>query len=482
MDSTTGRSRREQTWRRGGVIGPTLLVAGGVVFLLNSTGRLDWNVWWTLVRLWPVLLVAVGLDLLVGHRSVLGSLLVVAVIALAFAGGVWLHQNPTFAARALPAGEEIAQPRDGATAASITLAPANGSLRVQGGSSPANLLEGTLRQAGRPRVERTFAVEGGRAVFDLRGPGGDWWSPGPSPRAGAAPNWDLALAADLPTELIVHMGAGEAMLELTETAVTRVEVSQGLGASEVHLPAHGRVQARISGAIGQIVVVIPRGMEARISVSGGIAARDIAAEFARQGDQYVSAGYLGAADAVDMEISQAIGSIVVRRAPLGVASRPVTAWGRLRLLQLAVLALVLDLDRAVHEVEVLERLSRTALDGGCLLRRGACLDDEVGGEHVAGAIQRPDVRIMRRAHARDGRQPLQHLAHIHVLRDSLKEERQRLAQIPDHIDQHVQRDQHRKQRVEDADIAEEEYDAYHQHSRPAEHVLDQMPGDDPGAE
>jgi hypothetical protein len=314
MGTEKSERGRDRARRRGGVIWPTLLVAGGVVLLLNSTGRLDWSVWWTLVRLWPVLLVAAGLDILVGQRSVLGALLVAALIALAFVGGVWLHQNPALVARPVPAGQEIAQARDGATSAELTLEPANGSLRVRAARGTAYLLEGTLRQTGRQQVERSLALEDGRALLELRGPGGDWWSPGPGLRAGGAADWDLALAPDLPTDLIVRMGAGEALLDLTETAVSRVEVAQGVGAVEVRLPVHGRSQVKVSGAIGQIVVVIPRGVEARIEISGGIAARDIPAEFARQGDQYVSAGYPGAADGADVEISQAIGSIVVRRA------------------------------------------------------------------------------------------------------------------------------------------------------------------------
>ena len=65
--------------RRGSLVGPLILIGLGVVFLLNNLGILSWSVWEVIFRLWPILLVAIGLDLLVGRRSTLGSLLALAL-------------------------------------------------------------------------------------------------------------------------------------------------------------------------------------------------------------------------------------------------------------------------------------------------------------------------------------------------------------------------------------------------------------------
>ena len=85
----------ERPPRRGGLVGPAILVALGVVLLLNNLGYLGWGVWETLVRLWPLLLIAIGLDLMIGRRTILGSALV-ALLVLAALGmailwtGFWL--------------------------------------------------------------------------------------------------------------------------------------------------------------------------------------------------------------------------------------------------------------------------------------------------------------------------------------------------------------------------------------------------------
>ena len=75
--------------RRGSLVGPLILIGLGVVFLLNNLGALDWNVWEVIFSLWPVLLIAAGLDVLFGRRSGWGALvslmLIVALLAGAFA-------------------------------------------------------------------------------------------------------------------------------------------------------------------------------------------------------------------------------------------------------------------------------------------------------------------------------------------------------------------------------------------------------------
>ena len=46
---------------------PLIIVAGGVVLLLNTTGVLSWSAWSELGRLWPIAVIIFGLSL-VWHR------------------------------------------------------------------------------------------------------------------------------------------------------------------------------------------------------------------------------------------------------------------------------------------------------------------------------------------------------------------------------------------------------------------------------
>src|SRR4030081_150733 len=65
---TYGPPPATQRRRRGGVVGPLILIFLGGVFLLQNTGYLPPNFWFNLWRLWPVILVLVGIELLLANR------------------------------------------------------------------------------------------------------------------------------------------------------------------------------------------------------------------------------------------------------------------------------------------------------------------------------------------------------------------------------------------------------------------------------
>ena len=74
------------------MVGPLILIGLGLVFLLSNLGVLPENVWDYIWRLWPILLIAIGLDIVIGRRSVWGSLAVLVLI-LALLGVIFFATN-----------------------------------------------------------------------------------------------------------------------------------------------------------------------------------------------------------------------------------------------------------------------------------------------------------------------------------------------------------------------------------------------------
>jgi hypothetical protein len=50
--------------RISGFLLPAIIVAAGIVLLLNTTGVLSWSAWSELGRLWPVAVILFGLSIL----------------------------------------------------------------------------------------------------------------------------------------------------------------------------------------------------------------------------------------------------------------------------------------------------------------------------------------------------------------------------------------------------------------------------------
>jgi hypothetical protein len=295
--------------RRGGLVGPTILIGLGIVFLLNNLGVLGWNIWETLLRLWPVLLVAAGLDLILGRRSIWGSLLALVLTVAVIAAALWLSGAGVGSAQAARS-EEIAQPLGEADWAELTIDPGVGRLHLEAASDSPNLVEGTVGLTRREELAQEFTVQGQRAAFALRterasfGPFDTGW---PGQRL-----WELQVSPKVPLRLNANLGLGEMELDLSELTLEELDAELGLGQTVVTLPKEGRFEARIDGAIGQTVVVIPEDLAARVRLDTGISARRLPDDYRCADDVCTSPGYDTADHRADLEVSQAIGNVVIR--------------------------------------------------------------------------------------------------------------------------------------------------------------------------
>ena len=292
------------------LVGPVILIGLGIVFLLNNLGILAWSVWEVIFRLWPVLLIAAGLDLIIGRRSVWGSLLALVLTLVVLAGALRLF-GAGIGTGQVVTGDQVRQPLGGATQAQVIIAAGAGTLRIEALPESADLIKGLIRLGRGERVARDFAVEDNTATITLRSEGptfgpfiGGW---------GYERAWDLGLSPGVPLRLEISLGVGQSDVDLTGLTVSDLEVSMGVGYTRVILPDEGRFQAKIDGAIGQTIVVIPAGLAARIRVDTGLAASQLPAGYQRRGDVYTSPGYESAEDRVYLEVSQAIGNVTIRR-------------------------------------------------------------------------------------------------------------------------------------------------------------------------
>jgi hypothetical protein len=261
------------------------------------------------LRLWPVILIAFGLDILIGRRSLWLSLVGLVIMVGVLFGALWLFGASWSGGQALPS-EEVRQPLEGASAARVTIRPAVGVLRIAALPSADNLVEGTVRARRSERVTQDFSLEGDTAVFTLQGAGSSFIGP---VNANQGRGWELGLAPSIPIELDTGIGAGMSEIDLSELTITELNVSVGVGDTTVILPETGSFQGDVSGAIGQITIIVPRGMEVAIDADTGLASIDVPGDFLEEGDRFTSPGYASAQNRVELQVGQAIGNIAIRR-------------------------------------------------------------------------------------------------------------------------------------------------------------------------
>jgi hypothetical protein len=299
---------RQKPRRRVSLVGPVILIGLGIVFLLNNLGILDWNIWDVVFRLWPVLLIAAGLEVLIGRRSALGSLLALVLTLALVAGVVWLVSTGVV----LGPAEEISQPLGGATRAEVVISPAVGTLHLASLPESDNLIAGTIYPVKGEHIARDSEIEDDTMAFSLKSHGefhgpffGGW---------GSEQGWSLKLARSVPVDLAVDIGVGQAKLDLSDLNVTDLSTNMGIGQTSVTLPDRGRLQAHVEGGIGSLDIVIPSGMEARIHFDTGLVGRSLPNSYEDSGgDVYITPGYAGAGNRIDLEVELGIGAVTVRQ-------------------------------------------------------------------------------------------------------------------------------------------------------------------------
>ena len=293
--------------RTGGLVGPILLIGLGLIILMNNLGILNLSVWNVLFRLWPLILIAMGVDFLIGRRSILGSLVALVLIVAVFVIGVLLmgtRIEPSFST------EKIRHSLGDATSAEVSVNPAVGFIRVSAlGQGTDNLIEGDIRVIRGEKWSETFDADKDPIVYTVKSQRIGW-----IPSFGIwedTASWDVGLNPEVQLNLDVSLGVGKSELELGGLVLTYLDADIGVGKLTVTLPNEGQFRAHIDSAIGETFVIVPRGMAARIRVSTGLGTSQMPAGYSRQGDYYISAGYGTAENRVDLEISQAIGLIRV---------------------------------------------------------------------------------------------------------------------------------------------------------------------------
>jgi len=288
---------------RGSIVLPLLLVLAGVILLLNNLGHLPWTVWATIGRLWPILLIAVGLDILFGRsvlRWALGTALVVLVgIAVALA---------LFGPAPIGPSETLRIPIGGATRAEVSLVSPVGQVVVRASPTLDLLVGGTLIAPWPDRGKWTLDRVGDAARFNLTVDRQHDFPTAVWPDRSRA---TVELVPSVPTALRVTLGEGTASLDLTALTLTELTVQGRSGKTTVALPSRGQLVASITSGTGEVTVHISAGMAARIRVEGRCGPVDVVGDYQAEEGVFTSPGYETAAHRVDLTVRASQGRITV---------------------------------------------------------------------------------------------------------------------------------------------------------------------------
>ena len=295
--------------RRPGLFWPLLLIGLGVLWLLQNFGLLPARMWLALAQLWPVLLILLGLDMLIGRRSTAGAVVVLLLGALVVAGSLtWAALQ----ASRLPAGEaqSVRQSMGDVKQLAVKLDLGVGNLDVSTLVDSGYLMEGEVRDGPGTSTQKSYFIQDGVGRLMLAQKQSPLFAPFAA--SNASTRWAIRLYPDKPLALEVNTGVGTANLDLSGLSLTTFDLNTGVGQTRVSFPAGGSVQAKVTSGIGEVILTIPPDLPARITVQSGISRVHLPARFSRAGDVYTSPGFSTDGPHLDLELTAGIGSVTVQ--------------------------------------------------------------------------------------------------------------------------------------------------------------------------
>ncbi len=296
--------------RRPSLLWPLLFVGLGALLLARNFGLLPPGVWAALLQLWPVLLIVIGLDMLLGRRSRGGIGAVLAVSSLVLVGALTWS-----AVRASQLGPQpayqTALPSRGAEAVSVTIDFDAGTLSVAPLGPSDYVLEGEIQNGPGEALRHAYTVRNGQGQLRLEQTSEPLLLPFLRD-PGSSARWDLRLTPRLPLSLDIRTGASQTDLDLTGLAVTRLDLRAGLGQTRVAFPAAGKLTAQVRTGLGAADLTVPEGLPTRITVRSGVASVHIPSRFAQAGSVYTTPGFNTDGDYIDLTVSAGIGNVTVK--------------------------------------------------------------------------------------------------------------------------------------------------------------------------
>ena len=297
-------------WKGEGYTGATVVTGLGVLFLLGNLGYLTLSAWDLILRLWPLFIVAVGLDLLIGKRGSWSAIAGIVLGLVVTAGIFWLVVTSSVATAYN--AEQVDLNRSGATSASGTISLPVGLLDLQAGAEGDTLLSATLRVNSNEVVDKNVSVTNGKATFNLEGHGYAGFMPFSS--RGGQEEWLVRLNAQTDYALDINVAVGETRLDLTGLKITNLSVETAVGKMVLTLPESGSFSGKIQAAIGLTEIWLPKGAPVRIRFERALTGTTQPSDFMVNGRTVSSPAYTESSG-MDLTVSAAIGAINVRYLP-----------------------------------------------------------------------------------------------------------------------------------------------------------------------
>jgi hypothetical protein len=308
-------TKEEPRGSHGEIVWGAFILFIGVVLLLQMTGVLEWRIWGTLWKFWPVLIIVFGLSFFLPRRfGWLLALLTLGIFGICL--GISANQyGPTLAHDITLVEQKFTYPVIGVERAEARVEFAAGSLALTELQTDHQLLceinDGRdLENKPEKRIltmEAGFVENNGIVSIDVKPVNRNLWDDW-------TVRWSLRFNPQVPIVLDVRCDGSRANLALEDLKVEKLRLEMNLSTGWLTLPTSaGDTTVDIDMDVSNLEITVPEGVTIKIMADINLSVFSVDTErFPRQGDYYVSPGYDSAANRIELNILCDVGRLTIK--------------------------------------------------------------------------------------------------------------------------------------------------------------------------
>lgn len=294
-------------WRREGLVWPLVVLGVGVLLLLGNLGYLSVRALPLLAKIWPILLVAIGIDIAFGSKRSGWQLVLWAGLGLLVVGMIfWLAvaYPVTLGTRTVNFEQNLEE----AQFSNLQLNVIRGRVKLSGGAESDQLLAGTavLPQSSSLNPVYTKPVDG-ESSLSLSVESNN------NPLAGdqSAYEYDFKVSSRMPIDLRAEVVIGELQLDLRNTLTKHLETELALGTQNLTIPCIEGLDVDVDQALGLVTLNIPRGCDVTIRLDNALVNTTLPAGWVRDGEVVSNPNVSPGAGEVEVRIGMAVGVVTI---------------------------------------------------------------------------------------------------------------------------------------------------------------------------
>lgn len=294
--------------RENSFITPALLIILGLVFLLNNFGVLPWEVWSTLWKFWPVLLILVGAEILLGKRASIKTFLI--LFALIFLAPIIISYNPLTNNPLSTEEFEIEESLGTAIKAKINLDLPASNIEIKAlQDDSAFLAQGkVVYSEAAKKLEIKKTLDAGTLTLDLTQS-----TQGKLPFiSNLKTNVGLSLTSLIPLEILIKTGASSANIDISKLKSEYLEVNSGASTLTIKLAPDFSQKILVKTAASAVTVEIPEKLAAKVVVDSQIKSVAAPKRFEKSDNSYQTKGFEKASTKAEIQIKATAGSLVIK--------------------------------------------------------------------------------------------------------------------------------------------------------------------------